>query len=144
MGLFSTYCYNILVEEFLSIDTVTKGLAGDTADSPYRYILYGAFILAFAYLIVSSQTRLLLKTRKLLKEKELSLLLIEEQKRELELREKILRKALFMLSAFRRLYCLQKSISETTLIILLYSLNPRILLVVISTGLGKKIIRYLS
>jgi serine phosphatase RsbU (regulator of sigma subunit) len=59
-----------------------------TTDTPYRFILYGAVILAFAYWLVMSQTRLLIKTRKLLKEKEQALDVIEQQKLLLELRDK--------------------------------------------------------
>jgi len=88
MGLFIIYYCNILFEEFSAIEYITKGLVGNTTDSPYRYIIYGALILSFAYLFVRSQTVQLLKTRKLLNEMEVSLLLIEKQKLELELREK--------------------------------------------------------
>jgi len=56
--------------------------------SPYRFILYGAMVIAFVYLIVMSQTRRLIKTRRLLKEKEQALDQIARQKIELELREK--------------------------------------------------------
>jgi serine phosphatase RsbU (regulator of sigma subunit) len=56
--------------------------------SPFRFILYGAILFAFVYLLVMSQTRSLYKTRKLLKEKEQALGQIEEQKLELETRDK--------------------------------------------------------
>jgi serine phosphatase RsbU (regulator of sigma subunit) len=57
-------------------------------DSPYRFILYSALLLSVAYLAVMSQTRSLIKTRRLLKEKEQALNKIELQKMELELRDK--------------------------------------------------------
>lgn len=60
----------------------------NSPDSPYRFILYGAALLAFTYWLVRSQTKLLFKTRKLLKEKEQALELIAKQKIELELRDK--------------------------------------------------------
>jgi serine phosphatase RsbU (regulator of sigma subunit) len=60
----------------------------NTTAFPYRFIIYGILIIAFVYLIVRSQTRSLIKTRKLLKEKELALNLIETQKIDLEIREK--------------------------------------------------------
>jgi serine phosphatase RsbU (regulator of sigma subunit) len=60
----------------------------DSTAFPYRYILYGVLIIAFVYLLAMSQTRRLFKTRKLLKEKENTLNLLEEQKVKLELREK--------------------------------------------------------
>ncbi len=60
----------------------------NSASSPYRFILYAALIIAFVYLLVMSQTRILIKTRKLLKEKEQALDLIAYQKIELEFRDK--------------------------------------------------------
>ena len=62
-------------------------LTGSLA-SPYRFILYGALIIAFVILLVRSQTVMLIKTRKLLKEKEQALDLIASQKIELETRDK--------------------------------------------------------
>jgi serine phosphatase RsbU (regulator of sigma subunit) len=59
-----------------------------TASSPYRFILYSALVIAFSYVLVMSQTRRLIKTSKLLKEKGEALLTIATQKVELELREK--------------------------------------------------------
>lgn len=59
-----------------------------TENSPFRFILYGSLVIAFVYWLVNSQTRLLIKTKKLLKEKEQALLLIEQQKFELESRDK--------------------------------------------------------
>ncbi len=56
--------------------------------SPYRFILYGALVIAFVILLVRSQTVMLIKTRKLLKEKEQALNLIACQKIELEARDK--------------------------------------------------------
>jgi serine phosphatase RsbU (regulator of sigma subunit) len=64
------------------VNTVT------TASSPYRFILYSALVIAFSYVLVMSQTRRLIKTSKLLKEKGEALLIIASQKVELELREK--------------------------------------------------------
>jgi serine phosphatase RsbU (regulator of sigma subunit) len=61
---------------------------GNTISSPYRFILYSALLLAFVYLVVMSQTRSLIKTRKLLKDKEQALDQIEKQKIKLEIRDK--------------------------------------------------------
>jgi serine phosphatase RsbU (regulator of sigma subunit) len=58
------------------------------AGSPFRFILYSALVISLAYWLVQSQTRNLIKTKKLLKEKEQALLLIELQKVELEIRDK--------------------------------------------------------
>jgi serine phosphatase RsbU (regulator of sigma subunit) len=79
MGLlYLTYNYSLVADHVLTSNT----------DSPYRFILYGALIIAFVYLLVMSQNRRLIKTRRLLKEKEQALELIAYQKTELELRDK--------------------------------------------------------
>jgi serine phosphatase RsbU (regulator of sigma subunit) len=89
MGLcFVTYSWT----HFYGVDLISAiksdlGIIGNEA-SPFRFILYGALVIAIVYLLVNSQTRMLIKTRKLLKEKEQSLILIEQQKIELELRDK--------------------------------------------------------
>ena len=62
--------------------------ATDSLASPYRFILYSALLIAFVYLFVMSQTRRLIKTRRLLKDKEQALDQVERQKLELEVRDK--------------------------------------------------------
>jgi len=59
-----------------------------SSSSPFRFILYGALIIAFVCLLVMSQTRRLIKARKLLKEKEKALDNVEKQKVELEVRDR--------------------------------------------------------
>ena len=54
----------------------------------YHFILYGSIIISIILLFILSQTRILVKTRKLLREKELAYALIELQKVELEMRDK--------------------------------------------------------
>lgn len=56
--------------------------------SPYRFVLYGILFLAFVFFIVLMQTRILIRTRRHLKEKEQALDQIERQKIELEIRDK--------------------------------------------------------
>lgn len=68
-------------------------LAGDIdilsyQQSPYRFILYAAVVIAVVYLIIRLQTGMLIRTRRLLKEKEQALELIDQQKLELEARDK--------------------------------------------------------
>ena len=53
-----------------------------------RFFLYSALVLALVYVIFMAQTRSLIRTRKLLKEKEQALAQIERQKVELESRDK--------------------------------------------------------
>lgn len=85
---FLTYIYTLFIRSILIRDGVFDGGILDSAASPYRFILYSTLVIAFVYLLVMSQTRSLIKTRKLLKEKEQALDLIEIQKVELELRDK--------------------------------------------------------
>ncbi len=54
----------------------------------YLFLIYGLFIFVLIYLLFTAQTKSLIKTKKLLKEKEQALNLIEKQKLELELRDK--------------------------------------------------------
>ena len=56
--------------------------------SPIRYVLYGLLFIAVVYLVVRLQTMMLIKTRKLLKEKEQALELVDHQKVELEIKDK--------------------------------------------------------
>lgn len=54
----------------------------------FRIIIYGLIAIAFTYLILRLQTRMLIKTRKVLKEKEQALEIVDRQKAELELKDK--------------------------------------------------------
>lgn len=84
------FTYNILKGSLSAFFLVglSNNLIIDYPGSPYRFILYGSVVIAFAYLLVRAQTRLLFKTRKLLKEKNEALEFIEQQKIQLELRDK--------------------------------------------------------
>ena len=86
--LYFTYISALIIEGVLIQNGVTDGTIIPSAASPYRFILYSVLVIAFVYLFVMSQTRRLIKTSKLLKEKEEALELIARQKLELELREK--------------------------------------------------------
>jgi serine phosphatase RsbU (regulator of sigma subunit) len=88
---FLNVTYNYVMILFLTgiFPVVYKDIVnGNIFSSPYRFILYSALLLAFVYLVVMSQTRRLIKTRKLLKDKEQALDQIEKQKIELEIRDK--------------------------------------------------------
>jgi serine phosphatase RsbU (regulator of sigma subunit) len=82
-----TYSY-AFINYGVSIRDTFIGSVINSADSPYRFILYSAIIIALIYFIIKSQTRNLIKTRKLLKEKEQALNLSEETRTQLELRER--------------------------------------------------------
>lgn len=89
MGLLIyTYNYPQLIHSRLF--TVWSSIVApvNSGDSPFRFILYGAIVLALVYFLVMSQTGNLIKAKKLLKDKEQALDLIERQKVELEIRDK--------------------------------------------------------
>ena len=80
------FTYNIIIQFFGLIAADEKII--NTVASPYRFILYSALVIALVYFLVMSQTRSLIKTKKLLKEKEIAFSIIEQQKIELEAKEK--------------------------------------------------------
>jgi serine phosphatase RsbU (regulator of sigma subunit) len=83
------FSYNIRVI-MISASGLVAGMQEEhglaTVASPYRYLLYSVILIALVYLIVMSQTRNLVKTRRMLKEKEQILEQVEKQKSELEIR----------------------------------------------------------
>jgi serine phosphatase RsbU (regulator of sigma subunit) len=83
------YCYlRILgIGRFLNLLPAAESATAGS-NSILVYTLYGALIILIVYLIVMFQTRSLIKTRKLLKEKEQTLERLEKQKAELEIRDK--------------------------------------------------------
>jgi serine phosphatase RsbU (regulator of sigma subunit) len=83
-----TYYFSFLVNAVLTLNLASNGGVLNSTDTPYRFILYGAIVIAFVYWLVRSQTGKLIKTSKLLREKEQAIQLIGKQKIELELRDK--------------------------------------------------------
>ncbi|MCX6253006.1 MAG: SpoIIE family protein phosphatase [Bacteroidia bacterium] len=86
--LYVIYSYTLIIEGVLIPDGLSDGDIINSSTSPYRFILYGALVIALVYLIIMSQTRRLIKIRKVLKEKEQAMDLIERQKLELEFKNK--------------------------------------------------------
>ncbi len=86
--LYLTYSSALIKYSVLTLNGVSDGALINTTASPYRFILYGALVISLVYLFVTSQTRRLIKTRKLLREKGQALDLIERQKLELETKDK--------------------------------------------------------
>ncbi len=82
--IYISYSYSVLLN---GISLLSESVIS-SADSPYRFIFYSSLVVALVYFLVMSQTRRLIRTKKLLKEKEISLLYIENQRSELELRNK--------------------------------------------------------
>lgn len=58
------------------------------SDSFFRIIVFGLIAIAFVYLILRLQTRMLIQTRRVLKEKEQALDIVDRQKAALELKDK--------------------------------------------------------
>ncbi len=79
-----TYFTVYLLNKF---DILTGGLVNSSAYSSH-FILYSSLLILIVFLLVMSQTRIFVKTRKILKEKEQALNLIEQQKVELELKDR--------------------------------------------------------
>jgi serine phosphatase RsbU (regulator of sigma subunit) len=76
---------------YLSLINRVITVNGDITNLPvvtYHFMLYGSIIVSIVLLFILSQTRILVKTRKLLREKEQAYALIELQKAGLELRDK--------------------------------------------------------
>ena len=85
MGLlYFTYLYSVVLDGTVASSENVISSSG----SPYRFILYSVLVIAFVYLVVMSQTRSLIKTKRLLRDKEQALAVIAIQKVELELKEK--------------------------------------------------------
>jgi serine phosphatase RsbU (regulator of sigma subunit) len=85
--------YSIFLLEDIFIGLITSfyvfhGSITDTPATPFHVLLFGLLIISFVLILVLIQTRTLLRTRKLLKDKEQALEFIEIQKIELELRDK--------------------------------------------------------
>ena len=63
-------------------------------NTPYRYIFYSILVISLVYLLVRSQTISLINTRRILNEKERSLIQIEKNRTELEVINKNIRDSL--------------------------------------------------
>jgi serine phosphatase RsbU (regulator of sigma subunit) len=89
MGLLhSIFIYEYIINWFPFVNNILAVDTPHSTDSPFRFMIYGALLISFIFLLVMIQTRTLVKTRKLLKEKEQAIEVIELQKVELELKDK--------------------------------------------------------
>jgi serine phosphatase RsbU (regulator of sigma subunit) len=86
--LYFTYSQVYIIECAITFNRICLGSLTDFSTSPYRFIAYGTLIISLFYLLFVFQTRKLIKSRKLLKEKVQALKIIESQKIELELKDK--------------------------------------------------------
>lgn len=89
MGLmYLTYFHVYIINSLLAAnDRMTAVLTNSTLSSSH-FIFFTSLLILIVFLLVMSQTRTLIKTRRLLTEKEQALKLIELQKFELELKDK--------------------------------------------------------
>jgi serine phosphatase RsbU (regulator of sigma subunit) len=89
MGLlYLTYLNLDTIVGLMAVDNIFTGSISSSPASPFHLILYSILVISFILFLVILQTRTLIKTRKLLREKEQAINLIEIQKGELELKDK--------------------------------------------------------
>jgi serine phosphatase RsbU (regulator of sigma subunit) len=89
MGLIYTIFFlEDIFNGLITSSYVFPGSITDTPVTPFHILLFGLLIISFVSILVLIQTRTLLRTRRLLKDKEQALEFIEIQKIELELRDK--------------------------------------------------------
>jgi serine phosphatase RsbU (regulator of sigma subunit) len=72
----------------MAVVNIYRGSISSSPASQFHFILYSILVISFILFLVILQTRTLIKTRKLLREKEQAINLIEIQKGELELKDK--------------------------------------------------------
>jgi serine phosphatase RsbU (regulator of sigma subunit) len=84
----TSYCYFYLFASGLIQHNENVVQHGAFGDNPFRLILYSALVIALAWIFIRSQTRSLIRTRRLLNEKEKALFKIEIQRAELEYKNK--------------------------------------------------------
>jgi serine phosphatase RsbU (regulator of sigma subunit) len=89
MGLiYSIFLLEDIIDGLKSVFDIFPGSIRNTPASPLPVLLFGFLIISFVLILVLIQTRTLLRTRRLLKDKEQAFEVIEMQKVELELRDK--------------------------------------------------------
>jgi serine phosphatase RsbU (regulator of sigma subunit) len=89
MGLFYfTYFHVQIVNSLIPITCILTGGLADSPSAQSHFILYSALLILIVFLLSMSQTRTLIKTRRLLRDKVQALEVFEIQKIELELKDK--------------------------------------------------------
>jgi serine phosphatase RsbU (regulator of sigma subunit) len=86
--MYLTYFHIFIINRIIAIYRILIGGLTDSASSPFQFIFYGVLLVSIVFFLVMSQTKTLVKTRRLLREKEQALKVIELQKFELELKDK--------------------------------------------------------
>ena len=85
--LYYIFFHSSVINALMTVNSIISAFDAITSAYPFRFILYLFILFSFIFLILF-QSRTLVKTRNLLKEKEQALDLIEIQKIELELKDK--------------------------------------------------------
>ena len=89
MGLiYFTYFHVHIVNSLMPINCMLTGGLADSPSAQSHFILYSALLILIVFILGMSQTRTLIKTRRLLRDKVQALEVIEIQKIELELKDK--------------------------------------------------------
>lgn len=88
--LYLTYLHLHIITSLTAVDNIIWGSISDSSasPSPSHFLLFSIVVISIIFLLAIMQTRTLIRTRKLLKDKEQALNLIELQKGELELKDK--------------------------------------------------------
>ncbi len=86
--MYLTYFNIYFIDSIKAINRILIGGLTDSTSSPSHFIFFSVLLISIVFLLVMSQTRTLVKTRRLLREKEQALKFIEFQKVELELKDK--------------------------------------------------------
>ncbi|MGD0753511.1 MAG: SpoIIE family protein phosphatase [Bacteroidales bacterium] len=86
--MYLTYFHIFIINRIIAIYRILIGGLTDPASSPFQFIFYGILLVSIVFFLIMSQTKTLVKTRRLLREKEQALKVIELQKFELELKDK--------------------------------------------------------
>jgi serine phosphatase RsbU (regulator of sigma subunit) len=86
--LFLTYLHLHIITSLTAVDNFFPGSISASSAYPFHFVLFSVVVISVILLLVIMQTRTLVRTRKLLKEKGQALNLIELQKGELELKDK--------------------------------------------------------
>ena len=87
-SLFLAYFHEFVFDGPIPVNVMIIGRLSDTPASSFHFILYMVLLILIVLFFILAQTRTLVKTRRLLKEKEQAFEFIELQKVELELKDK--------------------------------------------------------
>jgi serine phosphatase RsbU (regulator of sigma subunit) len=89
MGLISlTYLFSVVINRLIALNGILITITTESPFLHFRYVLLGMLLIIIVFILAVLQTRILIRTRKLLREKEQAFVLIESQKAELELKDK--------------------------------------------------------